>query len=207
MPEKTIQELLQKATEAEFFGRQRKAQHEQAIELVQKLDIAWRGFSSISPNCFNEYYDREEIALIPALEWEVGRSKLKVHVLLITQIFDAEKRPGTPSSYDFVDDSDFTPLGFVGLRSADPLVRILLNVFQQLRSDPTLRDLFTTPYIRSWQYYETIDGTQRFLRVYLLEEDVSVPNSGIPKKSVSYLRFFKNGFPKPHGTGENVVPL
>lgn len=201
---KTFQDYLVEATEIEFFTPKLDEQHQRAIELLEKLEItAYRNSQA------SNYYDRKESAL-KHIAWKVGLSEMKVYPILVTKVFKlANLLPPlafigntallfSDPTQDYRNKVEYNvkTLGISDFKKADPLTRILESAFNRFKH-------ICYSYI---QYYES-DASTRFVRVYLLSERVSIPKSGEENIILSYLKFYKNGYPKPHGTGKDVVSL
>lgn len=199
---KTIQELLKKATEEEYFLPVLEERHEQALEFLKTIGIAKHAFSSTSG-----YYNRKESALAPALEWTVGLSTLRVNVLLITEILEEDEF-----------DNKWENLGLDGLKNAEPLVRAIEQAFREFSRgiDLDLLEKFDSEYENSPRplpfyinYVKLINTDKGFLRVWVFGTDkrVIMPETNVEKIITTHLRFYKNEFPRPHGTGKDSIAL
>lgn len=209
MVNQTIHELLTKATEKEYFEPILEEQHERALEFLRILQIAERTFSSTSG-----YFNRKESALTPSLEWMVGQSVLRVKVLLVTEISEIG---------EFDKNRKWKNLGLDGLRNADPLARVIKEAFTELsynidldvdlvskfidQIQPPFQLLRSLPFY--WTYIKPLDADKGFLRVVVFGsgKQVVMPDTNVKKIITSYLRFYKNEFPKPHGSGKNSIAL
>lgn len=178
MPEKTLQEALVEATEREYHWPILEQLHQEALHCLKEM-----GISVIGPSKFPNYYNRIEEALAPPLTWRVGQSELRVYLLLVTEEISLE---------------GWKSLGWKALSNADPFSRILVRAFDAFWMSRGITKI-------SWDFGE-VPGGGRFLRVPIVEREIEIKETHVRKKIVSYLRFYRNSHPRPHGRGE-AIPL
>lgn len=199
---KTIEELLKKATEEEYFAPALEECHGRVLEFLRTLKIA--EFASLS---VSSYYNRRESTLKPDLQWMVGQSKFRVKVLLVTEIF---------AKGEF--ERKWEHLGLDGLKNVDPLAPIIEKAFTELSYSIDIDSLteFDTSYENSPRplpfypsYMKPINTDKGFLRVWVFGNGkrVIMPETNVEKIITTHLRFYKNSFPKPHGTGKDSIAL
>ena len=173
----TIEECLVKATEQEYHWPVLQKLHEEALERLRTLGLPSRPFSLLTAI----YYDRVEQALDPPLRWQIGRSQLEVLILVITE--EAKRE-------------EWRELGDPGLREVTPIARIVATAFAELLG---VNRHIPIP----WSYVE-VPGGGRFLRICIADREIEHEETHVIQHIVSYLRFYQNSFPRPHGTGEAV---
>lgn len=179
----TIEESLVKATEHEYHWPALQQLHNEALERIRAIGLPSQMFSVV----ITRYYDRIEAGL-PSLRWQVGRSKFEARVLMITEEMK---------------EKEWKELGYDGLREATPTARIIANALLNLwHQENNKENVPIVPF--PWSYVE-VPGGGRFLRARIADRVIEHEETYVKTHFVSYLRFFLNSLPRPHGKGEVVA--
>lgn len=180
-----VQKALVGATEYEFSASVVEEHHEHMLSFMKGCGLCGEGDHTETTRT---YFNRKETALMPPLEWQVGSSTFKLYTVLVTEVIDEN----APKPYKELKVSEL-------LESGDKLARIVLRAF-----DSHSIGLYSALWPK---YIETQDGT-RFLRMYTgVSRFAGDEKSDACRKVTSYLKFYKNGYPKPYGRNEDAASL